>query len=418
VLVQEQGLEVWLLMSTLGYDDNGSTMTKTITNAGGSDTDEYSYDIANRLTEVKRNGTSLARYYYDPFGRRLSKEVSGVKTYLLYANEGLVGEYNSSGVLINSYMYLPDSMWGTQPLGMMTGGNSYFYQHDQLSTPNLLTSNTGQIKWQGVIDAFGQVQTTTSDINNPLRFPGQYADSETGLHYNYFRDYDPELGRYIQSDPIGLAGGINTYGYVGGNPISYVDPTGEIGLLGAGIGAGLDLLAQLAMNGGNIYCVSWWQVAGSAGLGAVGGIGASIGIAARTKALGHSVAGKSWSNSSKSWNAVSSRYRTFQNRYGNTPTGKWDAHHWYIERNSKVGKWLRSKFENADAFINHPLNLNPLAKGVHRRFTGKWGNLGRFNSIQKWWYGTPSWYKQGQLIGGAGGGVIGNTLGGECECGS
>jgi RHS repeat-associated protein len=84
-----------------------------------------------------------------------------------------------------------------------------------------------QVPWaQGAHEAFGEAEVVTEAVENNLRFPGQYIDNETGLHYNYFRDYDSEMGRYVQSDPIGMWGGINVYRYSENNPTAFIDPFG------------------------------------------------------------------------------------------------------------------------------------------------------------------------------------------------
>ena len=97
---------------------------------------------------------------------------------------------------------------------------------DHLGAPRQIAALNSKIVWSWDHDPFGN-GAPVSTLTYNLRFPGQYFDSETGLHYNMARDYVAGLGRYAQSDPIGLLGGINTFGYVGGNPISATDPTGE-----------------------------------------------------------------------------------------------------------------------------------------------------------------------------------------------
>ena len=107
--------------------------------------------------------------------------------------------------------------------------NVAYVHADHLATPQKMTDPSGTVVWDRDALPFGQTASLTGTGELPLRFPGQYYDDETGLYYNYFRDYDPTTGRYIQSDPIGLEGGLNTYAYVDGNPIVKIDPFGLYG---------------------------------------------------------------------------------------------------------------------------------------------------------------------------------------------
>lgn len=103
----------------------------------------------------------------------------------------------------------------------------YFYHTDHLGTPIAMTDTSGVFKWKAEYRPFGDLYSQSyNDIENNLRFPGQYFDAETGLHQNYFRDYDPKIGRYREPDPIGLGGGINLFSYVRNRPTKRTDHRG------------------------------------------------------------------------------------------------------------------------------------------------------------------------------------------------
>jgi RHS repeat-associated protein len=110
---------------------------------------------------------------------------------------------------------------------MKESGNYYFYQNDHLGTPHKMTELNGAVVWGAAYSAFGEAEVdVSSTVTNNLRFPGQYYDNETGLHYNYHRFYDPVVGRYLRKDPMGFRGGLNLFAYVDDNPINYFDPKG------------------------------------------------------------------------------------------------------------------------------------------------------------------------------------------------
>jgi RHS repeat-associated protein len=128
---------------------------------------------------------------------------------------------------------------------------------DHLNTPRLIADATGTAVWRwDQQEPFGNTPPDENPsglgvFENNLRFPGQYADKETGQNYNYLRDcYDPATGRYCQSDPIGLSGGLNTYAYAGGNPISFNDPSG---LLNPAVAARSGYALGQALNGALNY---------------------------------------------------------------------------------------------------------------------------------------------------------------------
>jgi len=130
---------------------------------------------------------------------------------------------------------VPDSQWSTDPLFYKQQGQYFWYQNDHLGTPQKIISTSGRVVWSAVYDSFGNCQIETAEIENNLRFAGQYHDAETGLYYNLNRYYDPATGRYLRTDPYG--DGLNLYAYVFNNPLNWIDPLGlcKVKEIGSGI---------------------------------------------------------------------------------------------------------------------------------------------------------------------------------------
>jgi RHS repeat-associated protein len=196
-----------------GYDNDGNTTTQAAR--------QYIYNQNQRLIQVNDGGMT-ANYTYNGNGQRVKKVVNGTTTVFHYSLSGqIIAESNNAGTITAEYVYL-----NGQPLALIQGGNAYYYHNDHLGTPQKMTDSTGTVVWAADYKPFGEAAVTISTITNNLRLPGQYFDAETGTLYNYFRDYDPAIGKYKQADPIGLNGGLNLYSYVGGNPVLFEDPFG------------------------------------------------------------------------------------------------------------------------------------------------------------------------------------------------
>ncbi len=193
------------------YDANGNATQLLL---DGAVMFTYHYNAQDRLVKVEDvNGSTIAEYACDPFGRRLWKEVGGTRTSFFYADEGLVAEYDAAGNETTSYGYRPNSSWTTDPLWLKQGMEYYFYQNDLLGTPQKLVKQNGATVWSASYLAFGQARIEVATVTNNLRFPGQYFDAETGLYYNCVRYYNPLVGHYMGIDPLKFYGGLNMYTY-------------------------------------------------------------------------------------------------------------------------------------------------------------------------------------------------------------
>jgi len=181
----------------------------------------YGYDPFDRLTSVTGPGIN-ASYQLGADGTRYQKTANGETTRFDYGPGGmLLSEHRQSPARWTNYLWL-----NGEPVGLVRDNTLYYIQTDHLGRPEVITDQTKQRAWRATLKVFDRTVITDQLGGFHLGFPGQYHDTETGHAYNIHRDYDPGTGRYLQSDPIGLAGGINTYAYGGNDPVSRIDPFG------------------------------------------------------------------------------------------------------------------------------------------------------------------------------------------------
>ena len=208
---------------SMGHDAAGNRTSEP----GGVRT--YTYSDKNRLNGVLDNSVAVASYEHNAMGQRTKKVVGSTTTIFVYdLNGNLIAEHDAAGNLIKDYVWA-----NNVPVAQVGNGEVFSYLHfDHLGSTRLATDDSQTVVWRWEGDAFGLAlpeedpdgDTIATMVN--LRFPGQYYDSETGLHYNYYRTYEPKSGRYVESDPIGLYGGLNSYAYVYQSPLLLTDPYG------------------------------------------------------------------------------------------------------------------------------------------------------------------------------------------------
>jgi RHS repeat-associated protein len=251
----------------------------------------YRYNNRARLDRLTIGSTVTADYTYDGLERlalRVTQNMTpATTTHYVYDRQGhLIVEADASGNTLREYVWLDD-----MPLAVVADVDTmspqlWFVHADHLDRPLKMTDGTQAVMWDAVFRPFGEVMSISGSGSSNLRFPGQYFLIESGLHYNWHRQYDPTIGRYLQADPLEFVDGPSRYAYARSASTQYVDPDGQIAWWVAPAAfAGVDLLLQLYRNDWNWRCIDWWELLDAGLMGRnlfSGGLRSAMGMAARS----------------------------------------------------------------------------------------------------------------------------------------
>jgi RHS repeat-associated protein len=228
------------------YDGDARLVRKRLTGADGQvATWTYTWSARGLLTSVKTPGGEVVDIVYDAFARRVMKRivrddrVTSVRRFV-WDDEALAHEIHEAAsasgdpvVQQRTYCFRPGTVYPLAHVDAVPDGSRSLreewahYVNDRTERPSLLVSGDGEILARLETTVWGRASGSAgAKASTPLRYPGQYEDAETGLSYNRFRYYDPEVGRYISADPIGLEGGLRPTGYANNQPLLVVDPEG------------------------------------------------------------------------------------------------------------------------------------------------------------------------------------------------
>lgn len=259
---------------------NSQTLTyDALGNLTGDGVHTYVWNVRNQLVQIKQGTSVVASFSYDALGRRITRMESGASTAYLF--DGLNAVQETQGAVVNPIL---TGLGIDQRFARNDSGGRTYFLMDRLGSTRALTNASGAMVNRYDYDPYGNTTQTVAGFTNPYQYTGRERDAN-GLYYYRARYYNAGMGRFISEDPIGLQGGPNTYAYVGGDPISYTDPTGEFGIPGAIAGSiigGISGALGAYTSGGNV----WAGAAIGAASGAiVGGSGAWISSVAGHMAL-------------------------------------------------------------------------------------------------------------------------------------